>query len=97
MTQQDPNYIYSRRVYYMDAEMFLPSQAEFYDQKGRLYRTYNIARSFMPETGQVVSHGMPSWQVDYVDSHSSIQVLTVVPAHWSRADFNMQNLIKKGK
>jgi len=97
MTQQDPNYIYSKRIYYMDAEMFLPSQAEFYDQKGRLYRTYNIARSFLPESGQVLSHGMPAWQVDYIDSHSSIQVLTVVPAHWSRTDFNMQNLIKKGK
>ncbi len=97
MTQLDPNYIYSKRIYYMDAETFLPGWAEFYDQKGRLYRTYNIARNFLPECGQIVSHGLPAWQVDYVDTHSSIQVLTVVPARWSRRDVAMETLIKRGK
>jgi len=97
MTQMDPNYIYSKRIYYMDQETCLPAWAEFFDQKGRLYRTYNIARNYIPEIGQVVSHGLPAWQVDYVDTHSSIQVLTVVPAQWDRRDFNMENLIKKGK
>jgi hypothetical protein len=97
MTQTDPNYIYGKRIYYIDQETFLPMWGEFYDQKGRLYRTYNIARNYIPECGQIVSHGTPAWQVDYVDTHSSLQVLTVVPAQWERRDFNMENLIKRGK
>jgi hypothetical protein len=97
MTQLDPNYIYSKRVYYIDKETFTPAYGDFYDQKGRLYRTYNLARSFLPESGQIVSHGLPAWQVDYVDSHSTCQVLTVVPATWSRRDFDLENMIKKGK
>jgi len=97
MTQQDPNYIYSKRIYYIDKETFIPGWGEFYDQKGRLYRTYNIARTFMPEVGQIVSHGTQAWQVDYVDSHSSFQVLTCIPANWGRGDFNMKNLVREGK
>jgi hypothetical protein len=97
MTQKDPNYIYSKRVYYIDKETFAPGWAEFYDQKGSLYRTFNISRVFIPETGQIVSHGTPSWQVDYVDTHSSCQLLIMMPASFSRKDFSLEFLIKKGK
>ncbi len=97
MTQLDPNYVYSKRVYYVDKETFIIGGAEFYDQKGRRYRTYNISRSFLPESGQLVSNGTPAWQVDYVDTHSSAQTLTVIPAQYSRRDFTMENVIKKGK
>ncbi len=97
MTQLDPNYIYSKRIYYVDKETFIFGWGDFYDQKGRLYRSYNIARNFLPESGQIVSHGMPAWQVDYLDSHSSCQVLTALPASWYRRDFNIEQMIKRGK
>ena len=94
MTQLDPNYVYSKRVYYIDKETFIPGGGEFYDQKGRLYRTYNITRSFLPECGLVVSNGTPAWQVDYLDVHSSTQTLTTMPARYQRSDFNLGKLVK---
>ncbi len=97
MTQLDPNYVYSKRIYYVDKEVWLPGYGEFYDQKGRLYRSYNITRSYMPECGQIVSHGTPSYQIDYIDTHSSYQILTVIPANHSRRNVNMENMIRRGK
>jgi len=93
MTQLDTTYVYGKRVYYVDKESFIIGGGEFYDQKGRLYRTYNISRSFLPECGQLVSNGTPAWQIDHVDTHSSTQTLCVMPAQYSRKDVNMQTLI----
>ena len=97
MTQLDPNYVYGKRIYYVDKETFQFAWGAFYDQKGRLYRTYNVSQNFLPESGQLVSHGLPAWQVDYVDLHSTCQVLTLMPANFDRRDFNIEHLIKKGK
>ncbi len=97
MTQLDKNYIYSKRIYYVDKEIFLPAWAEFYDQKGRLYRTYNMSYGYLPECGQIITHGTPAWQTDYVDTHSSYQVLTVLPANNDRREFTVESLIKRGK
>jgi len=97
LTQMDPNYIYSKRVYYLDKETFLAAWGEFYDQKGRLWRTWDATFGYFPETGQLVAHGTPAWQVDYIDTHSSYQVLVVLPANNSRREFNMESLIRKGK
>ncbi|MBW1851393.1 MAG: outer membrane lipoprotein-sorting protein [Deltaproteobacteria bacterium] len=97
MTQLDPNYTYSKRIYYIDKESWAPTFAEFYDQKGRLYRTYNVSFGFIPEVGQMVPHGTPAWQVDQVDTHSSYQILVYLPANFSRNDVNMKNMIRSGK
>jgi hypothetical protein len=97
MTQLDPNYIYSKRVYYVDKETFQPAWGEFYDQKGRLWRTWDATFGYFPEMGQLVAHGTPAWQVDYIDTHSSFQVLVLMPANYSRREFNMENLIRHGK
>jgi hypothetical protein len=97
MTQLDPNYIYSKRVYWIDKETFIPAYGDFYDQKGRLYRTYNIARIFLPDSGQIISHGLPAWQVDYVDNHSTCVLPTLLPATWTRRNLSMEYMIKRGK
>jgi len=97
MTQMDPNYIYSKRIYYVDKESFIIGWGAFYDQRGRLWRTYNVTRAFIPECGQILSHGLPAWQVDYIDSHSTGQMLTSVPAKYVRRHINIENVIKKGK
>ncbi len=97
MTQLDPNYIYSKRVYWVDKETFLCAYGDFYDQKGRLYRTYNVIRVFFPDSGQVSTHGTATWQVDYVDNHSTVQQPTVLPANWDRRNLSMEYMIKRGK
>ncbi len=97
MTQSDPNYCYSKRVYYVDKETFELSWGECYDQRGRLYRTIRAIRNFLPETGQIVAHGTQGTQVDHIDKHSSCQLYYMIPSNSSRKDFTIQNLIKKGK
>ena len=44
MTQLDTNYIYSKRVIYIDRESFRCSFSASYDQEGRLYRS----RTYFP-------------------------------------------------
>jgi hypothetical protein len=97
MTQLDPNYTYGKRVYHVDKETFEISWGECYDQKGRLYRTIRAIRNFLPETGQIVAHGTQGIQVDHLDKHSSCQLYFMIPANAARRDFNIQNMIKKGK
>jgi len=97
MTQLDKNYVYSKRIYYLDKETYQAAWGEFYDQKGRLYRRYNVSFSFVPECGQCIPNGTPAWQVDHIDTHSSFQTLVQMPASWPRSEFNMENLIRRGK
>jgi hypothetical protein len=97
MTALDPNYCYSKRIYYLDKETSQPSWAEFYDQKGRLYRDYFVPFVFMPKSGQVTSYGQPNCQVDYIDLHSTLQPVTYVPVKFKRNDLTIQHLIKEGK
>ena len=42
LTQQDPNYVYSKRIMYIDKETFYLFYVENYDQKKRLYRSLVI-------------------------------------------------------
>jgi hypothetical protein len=97
MTQTDSSYIYSKRIYYVDMETFQPFWGEFYDQKGRLYREYNVSMNFFPECGMLVSYGDFAWQVDHVDTHSSYQMLTYMPARFTRDNFELKEMIKYGK
>ena len=97
MTQMDPNYTYSKRVYYIDAETFQPIFGVFYDQKGQLYRSYVVPYSFFPECGQLTSYGQPALQSDYIDQHTTFQMLVYIPASWDRRYFTVEHLIKYGK
>lgn len=97
LRQLDKNYVYGRRVYYVDKETFELAWGECYDQRGRLYRTIRAVRNFLPETGQIVAHGAQGIQVDHLDEHSTCQVYFMIPANYARRDFDIQNMIKKGK
>jgi hypothetical protein len=98
MTQLDPNYVYSKRIYYIDKEIWSPVYNENYDQKGQLYRTqYYATYIFIPEGGFATSYGGYAVQRDYIDQHSSMGLIAVSPAPWSRSRFSMQELIKRGK
>lgn len=47
----DPNYMYSKRVIYVDTETYLSPYGEYYDQKGNLYRTHQ-AGFYWTEKGE---------------------------------------------
>jgi len=97
LTQLDPNYIYSKRIYYVDKENFDITWGEYYDQEGRLYRMSLIAYVFYPECGMATPYGQPSLKRDFVDFHASMQPTTAVPVNFDRSAFTMKYLIGKGK
>ncbi|MBW1850988.1 MAG: DUF1329 domain-containing protein [Deltaproteobacteria bacterium] len=98
MTQLDPNYVYSRRTFYIDQENFGCLLATYYDQRGQKYRTQLYAGSaFHPECGMVISYGQFILQFDYIDLHSTFQMMIGWPAAHTRKTFTMGYLIKRGK
>jgi len=97
MTQLDPNYVYSKRIYYIDKELWDCLYNENYDQKGQLYRAqYYASYNYMPE-GFQHNYGGYAVQRDYLDRHSSLGIIAASPAPWSRSRFSIQGLIKRGK
>jgi hypothetical protein len=98
MTQLDPNYLYSKRTFYIDQENFSCLLGVYYDQRGTKYRMQLYAGPcFHPECGMQMSYGQVIMQYDYIDLHSTFQVMISKPAAHSRNTFTMGYLIKKGK
>jgi len=98
MTQLDPNYVYSKRIFYIDKEMFDCGYNDNYDQKGQLYRAQGyFSFVFVPEGGWVINYGGYAIQRDYIDLHSTCSMPNTYPAAWPRERFSMEYLIKKGK
>jgi hypothetical protein len=51
---KDPNYIYSKRVMYLDPETYLIMWLEIYDEKGRFWKCFgNFTRPLKTETGSM--------------------------------------------
>ena len=48
MTGLDKNYIYGKRIWYVDKEILYLHHLDNYDQKGRLYRTYTSLWALRP-------------------------------------------------
>ncbi len=98
MTQLDPNYLYSKRTFYIDQENFSCLFGIYYDQKGQKYRAqFYAGPCFHPECGMQMSYGQVIAQFDYIDLHSTFSVMVSKPAAHSRKTFTMEYLIKKGK
>ena len=97
MTQLDPNYIYSKRIFYIDKENFIPTLCANYDQRGRLYRTQIRSRNFMPDTAQYVLYGTHVFKFDHIDLHSTFKMPIPFPASLERKDFTIEHMIKRGK
>ncbi|MBW2539527.1 MAG: DUF1329 domain-containing protein [Deltaproteobacteria bacterium] len=97
MTQLDNNYVYSKRILYIDKETFRSGFSVNYDQNGRLYRTQVQALVFMSDTGQITTYGTHSFQFDHLDLHSSFQLPVPFPASFARRDFSIEYLINRGK
>jgi hypothetical protein len=95
-TQLDKNYVYSKRVFYIDKETFLLFHIQNYDQKGRLYRSMCTYTFFNPEMGMfgAIQVGFR----DHIDTHSAVLLNYVTPAPWvTREHVNLGGLIAKGK
>jgi hypothetical protein len=98
MTQTDPYYVYSRRIYYIDKEAFDCGLNDNYDQKGQLYRMQcYLPFCFVPEGGWIINYGGYALQRDYVDLHSTIGYANTYPAPWPRERFSIQGIIRKAK
>jgi hypothetical protein len=97
LTQLDPNYVYGRRIFYVDKETFAFYHIGNYDQKGQLYRTFNMNWSFFPEMGQTSWCGALNLTVDHLESHSSAACYYNLPAFWGREDFGLKGVGKGAK
>lgn len=96
LTQMDKNYVCSKRIMYIDKETFLLLHAANYDQKGRLYRTWDTVFAFHPDMGI-----FGKWiyvEHDYIDTHSTIIQKYAIPATWvGREQVDLGVLYRRGK
>jgi hypothetical protein len=97
LIQLDPNYVYSRRIFYIDKETFKFVHVENYDQKGRLYRTWDSNYSFCPEMGAFSWSGALMVYRDHLDLHTTVAQPYQLPACYTRSDLSLVGLLKKAK
>jgi hypothetical protein len=68
LTQLDKNYVYGHRIFYIDKETFNFYHNEFFDQKGRLYRSWDGNYGWFPEMGTSTWCGTYILMRDHIDS-----------------------------
>jgi hypothetical protein len=93
LTQLDPNYVYGKRIAYVDKETLLFYQIENYDQKGRLYRVMWLNWDFDTEAGAFL-YGGYAFAKDVVDMHSMCIQSIPFPVAYSRQE--MVNSLTRG-
>ena len=93
MKQKDPNYVYSKRILYIDKETLCAVFEEMYDQKGRHYRSSWYVYSFYQNMGIL---SMNLWQTaDHIDFHSTLGFAPSIPALWlQRNDVSIESMLK---
>ena len=89
LTQLDPNYVYSKRIFYIDKETFLHYSVLNYDQKGRLYRTWDHNLTFFPEMGAWAQCFSLVLVRDHVDHHTTTYQPYTLPAFPTRSDMRL--------
>ncbi len=97
LTQQDQNYVYGKRIIYIDAELFHSTQIFCYDQKGRMYRDLYTPLYFIEESGMLIPIGTHLMMRDYIDLHTTITLAYQVGAFWDRSHFSLKNMSRYGK
>ena len=96
LTQLDKNFVYSKRVLYIDKETLLLIYALNYDQKGRPYRSTHCLNVFIPEMGNFVPEKVVYH--DLIDLHNSIGNYYTLPAPWvKRGHVNLKAVVRGGK
>ncbi len=93
MNQTSPNYIYSKRICYIDRETNVLLLEEMYDQKGRLWRSMQITWIFVPELGNF--NYWNAWQYDHLDTHSTLDAgYEWLPQDMDRKQFSPKRLMR---
>jgi len=96
MEQLDSTYIYSKRIYYVDKETLIILGGEYYDQKGRLWRAYNVLYGVSPEIG--IFWWMAASYFDHLDVHSGLeQNFTTLSLEADREEFGAKRLLRGRK
>ncbi len=90
LTQLDKNYVYGRRLLVIDKETFLWYHVSNFDQRGRLYRTYDMNYGFHPEMGQWSWHGAILTVKDHIDQHSGGSQAWALPAAITRDQVRLE-------
>ncbi|MBI5446430.1 MAG: DUF1329 domain-containing protein [Deltaproteobacteria bacterium] len=90
LTQQDKNYVYGSRILYIDQENFNFYHIANYDQKGRLYRTFDLNPGWHPEMGHMSWFGAFAHFRDHIDLHSNVIMGAAIPAAWDREDIKLE-------
>ena len=96
LEELDENYVYSKRILEFDQEMFVSYHAEMYDQKGRLWRAYNILYGHTPEIG--IFWWLAASYFDHIDVHSTLeQDFTILSLNSDREEFSAKRLMRGPK
>jgi len=92
LEQLDKNYIYSKRVFYVDRETLLTPLQEMYDQKGRYFRTMDAEYGVVEPLG--FFNGFHVSTCDWVDTHCTWSFAPAYPALWlSRKDISLHSMM----
>ena len=97
LTQLDPNYVYGKRILYIDKETFNYYHVANYDQKGRLYRTGDFNYGWFPEMGAFGWCGGFILFRDHLDLHCGIEQPYELPAFYRRGDIDLGGVVKSLK
>ena len=92
MTQLDSNYVYGKRIMYIDRELLTVVLTENYDQKGRLYRSNWYVDRFYKNMGALCRS--LNYSRDHLDLHSTVGDYFFVPAFFPREGVSMRSISK---
>jgi len=97
---KDPSYMYSKRIIYLDKEIgdFRPFYGEYYDQRGRLWRTYETIHC--GSTEKETHTWFDTVLRDLQSGHYTISTLTnqkLDDPNLKPSDFNIRKLIRMGR
>jgi hypothetical protein len=93
LTQLDKNYVFGKRIFYIDKEILYFHHVENFDQKGRLWRSYDSIWGFIPDMGTY--NQFHTLALDHIDTHSTAYHEYSYPALWlGRDDISMKGMIK---
>ena len=93
----DKNYVYSKRVLYVDQEMLSIIHSDCYDQKGRLYRALKSSFGWNPDLPYYGLSGGWTSARDHVDVYSDFNFQYLIPGRYEAKDLSLRGLLKRAK
>ena len=95
---KDPNYIYSKRVWYLDPETYLVTWTEIYDDLGKFWKGFEVLNTEFP-TKQGGTKILPSGYItiDFQRTHAANLLVSYIEVGQEKVDkrmFSISNLQK---